>query len=211
MGSLSALGNLASLSVSFRDFLVSLDKFCFCILLVHPSHRDNDPLFLSLSNSWGRAPLFQCCNVQTCFGSFVGTSKCYWNANDKEVYEEWRESNARHKKSPFKIVRRSNIRSLIQPWVFQKWMRSCNSKRFWNRSPWVLQASKWQENVGKGDLIIFLDNLLAELLHLNQSDDQFEVERVIETLVRRENDVSVRKVIFKSSDMKDKDRIPKAS
>lgn len=35
-------------------------------------------------------------------------------------------------------------------------------------------------------LIVFLDNLLVEMLHLNKNYDQFEVERVIETLARRE-------------------------
>lgn len=59
-------------------------------------------------------------------------------------------------------------------------------------------------------MIIFLDNLLTELLHLNQNDDQLEVERRIETLVRSEM-MSVRTVIFKSSGMKDKGRIPQAS
>lgn len=47
MGSPSALGDLASLSVSLRDFLVRLGKSCFCVLLVHPSHKDNDPFFVS--------------------------------------------------------------------------------------------------------------------------------------------------------------------
>jgi len=48
IGSLSALGDLGSLSIFFRDFLVSLDKSCFCILrVVHPSHKDNYPLVVS--------------------------------------------------------------------------------------------------------------------------------------------------------------------
>lgn len=89
-------------------------------------------------------------------------------------------------------------------------MRSCNSQRFCNRSPWVLWGTKWQENVEKGVLIVFLDNLLVEMLHLNKNDDQFEVERVIETC-KKGSDVSVRTAIFKLSDLKDKDDMPKAS
>lgn len=40
-------GEPFSSGFSFRDFLVSLGKSCFCILLVHPSHKDNDPFFVS--------------------------------------------------------------------------------------------------------------------------------------------------------------------
>lgn len=52
-------------------------------------------------------------------------------------------------------------------------MRSCNFKGILEEKPLSITGYQVTKNVGKGVLIVFLDNFLVEMLRLNKNDVQF--------------------------------------